>query len=311
MTLGNLVSAMLPRLPVEVADPVERLRRTSEEMSRLKDRGQPRAAAMALQAAGMVPSAVNALVSRLLPDGFFVNTVCTNVPGPREACHILGRRMLEVHPIVPLFSAMGLEFAILSYAGQLSICAAAEPNLVPDAADIPSYLDAALAELRDALGLTAQAPRDTTPAGPRVADLMTTSVVTIEAEESLAAAYRLMQRHRIRHLPVVGVDRRLVGIVTHRDLLAASSSSLTVREEAARVRLLGLARVLDVMETHLAVAAPDDPAAVAGEGMIRHKIGCLPVVESSGRLVGIVTEEDFLRWATGRMVPAERVRQSA
>ena len=45
--------------------------------------------------------------------------------------------------------------------------------------------------------------------------------------------------------------------------------------------------------------------------MIRHKIGCFPVVEAGGRLVGIVTEEDFLRWATGRMTPAEWARQSA
>ena len=61
----------------------------------------------------------------------------------------------------------------------------------------------------------------------------------------------------------------------------------------------------------MSVAAPDDAAAEAGERMIRHKIGCLPVVEPTGRLVGIVTEEDFLRWATARMAPAEPARQSA
>jgi len=54
-----------------------------------------------------------------------------------------------------------------------------------------------------------------------------------------------------------------------------------------------------------------DPAADAGERMIRHKIGCLPVVETSGRLAGIVTEEDFLRWATARMAPPEPARASA
>jgi CBS domain-containing protein len=35
--------------------------------------------------------------------------------------------------------------------------------------------------------------------------------------------------------------------------------------------------------------------------MVRHKIGCLPVIEEGGRLIGIVTEEDFLRWATEQM----------
>ena len=311
MTLGNLVTAMFPRLPVDVADPVERLRRVSEEMQRLKERGQPRAAGLAMQLLGALPAPVNALLARLLPEGSPLNTVCTNVPGPREARHLLGRRILEVHPIVPLFSGMGLEFAILSYAGRLSISAAAEPHLVPDAGDIPAYLHAAATELHDALGVGVPAIPAAVAAGPRVADLMTADVIAIGAGDSLANAYRTMRLNRIRHLPVVGRDGHLAGIVTHRDLLAASSSSLTVPLEEDRVRLLGLARVVDVMETHVSVAAPGDLAAEAGERMIRHKIGCLPVVEADGRLAGIVTEEDFLRWATARMAPAEPARASA
>ena len=65
------------------------------------------------------------------------------------------------------------------------------------------------------------------------------------------------------------------------------------------------------MESHVSTALPDDPAALAGEQMIRHKIGCLPVVRRDGRLVGIVTGDDFLRWATARMLPADPVRASA
>jgi CBS domain-containing protein len=45
--------------------------------------------------------------------------------------------------------------------------------------------------------------------------------------------------------------------------------------------------------------------------MIRHKIGCLPVVGGDGRLAGIVTEEDFVRWATAHMAATPPVRQSA
>jgi CBS domain-containing protein len=119
-----------------------------------------------------------------------------------------------------------------------------------------------------------------------------------------------MRRRRIRHLPVVTDDGMVVGLVTHRDLLAISSSSIAVPAEDDRVRILRLVRVADVMETHLSVAAPDDPAADAGGRMIRHKIGCLPVLDAGRRLVGIVTEEDFLRWATAHMAP-EPVRQTA
>src|SRR5262249_18877223 len=123
--------------------------------------------------------------------------------------------------------------------------------------------------------------------------------------------YALMRAKRIRHLPVVGRDGRLAGLVTHRDLLAASSSSLSVPREDERVRLLTFARAADVMETHVSVATPDDAAAVAGERMSRYKIGCLPVVRTDGRLVGIVTETDFVRWATAHMVPPESGRRSA
>ena len=49
---------------------------------------------------------------------------------------------------------------------------------------------------------------------------------------------------------------------------------------------------------------PDENAAEAGERLIRHKIGCLPVVEGDAQLVGVVTEEDFLRWATAEMARA-------
>ena len=57
------------------------------------------------------------------------------------------------------------------------------------------------------------------------------------------------------------------------------------------------------METRLSVATPDEPAGVAGNRMLRHKIGCLPVVNAAGRLAGIVTVDDFLRWATERLSP--------
>jgi CBS domain-containing protein len=58
------------------------------------------------------------------------------------------------------------------------------------------------------------------------------------------------------------------------------------------------------MEVHVSTAWPDELAAEAGRRMVRHKIGCLPVVETDGRLVGILPEEDFLLWATERMESA-------
>ncbi|HJQ83438.1 MAG TPA: wax ester/triacylglycerol synthase family O-acyltransferase [Candidatus Binatia bacterium] len=311
MALGNLVSSMFPHLPIDVADPIERLRHVAAEMRSLKEQGQPRAAGLAMQMVGALPAPVNALLARVLPNTPPINTVCTNVPGPRDACHLLGRRILAVHPIVPLFQGLGMEFAIMSYAGQLSITAAVEPHLVPDEGDIAGHLQAAAEELHDALAVGEAREPAAVAASPSVAELMTADPITITPGDSLAKAYALMRLNRIRHLPVVAGGGGLAGLLTHRDLLAASSSSLVVRGEEDRVRLLAGARAADVMETHVSVAAPEDPAALAGERMIRHKIGCLPVVGAGGRLAGIVTEEDFLRWATAHMMPSEGVRESA
>jgi CBS domain-containing membrane protein len=120
-----------------------------------------------------------------------------------------------------------------------------------------------------------------------------------------------MRRHRIRHLPVVASDGRIVGMVTHRDLLAASPSSLDPTGARERVALSAAVRIADVMETHVSVVAAGEPAADAGERMLRHKIGGLPVVDPDGKLAGIVTADDFVRWASARMQPPAAVRQSA
>jgi diacylglycerol O-acyltransferase len=308
LQLGNLVSAMFPTLPVDVDDPVERLRRVCEETRTLKERGQPRASGVFMALAAAVPAPINALLARLAPDDRpVVNTVCTNVPGPRAPRSLLGSRVLDVHPIVPLFGAVGLEFAILSYGTRLSICAVADPRLVPDAAEIPGHLEAEALALATALGVsTPQAAAIAAAAQPSVGDLMTPDPTTLVPTDSLARAHRLMELRRIRHLPVVDQAHRVVGLVTHRDLLAAEVSRLALPTEADRFRLLGLHRVADVMETHVSVALPDAPAHEVGELMARHKIGCLPVVDADARLVGIVTQEDYLRWATAHMSPASR-----
>jgi len=305
LALGNLVSAMFPTLPVDVADPVERLRRVAAETRALKERGQPQASSLVLALLGALPAPLGALLARAVPERPFLSTICTNVPGSHQVRSLLGRRILDVHPIVPLLQGMGLEFAIMSHAGRLSITVNSDPALVPDAERMRAHLLESAAELRAALGASAAARRPlpgTLDTGPRVADLMTREVVTIAPQDSLARAWALMRFKRIRHMPVLDGER-LVGLVTHRDLLAASTSSLASPAEEARVSLLARHSAVDVMETHLSTAAPEEPAAEAGQRMVRHKIGCLPVVRE-GTLVGIVTEEDFLRWATERMTCA-------
>src|SRR5262249_2762783 len=148
-------------------------------------------------------------------------------------------------------------------------------------------------------------------AGLQVSDLMSPSVVTVVPDDPLATAWTLMRRHRIRHLPVVMPDGRLIGVITHRDLLAASPSTLDRPSARERIALSGCAGVAEGVETRGSGAAAAGPAGHAGDRMLRHKIGCLPVVDPDGHLRGIVTGDDFVRWAAARMAPPEAAQRSA
>jgi CBS domain-containing membrane protein len=129
----------------------------------------------------------------------------------------------------------------------------------------------------------------------RVRDAMTREVATLRPDDELSIARDVMRLGRIRHLPVVDAEERLCGLVSHRDLLR---SALLRRDEAGRApgsdpRTL---RVSEVMTREVAVTSPDEPLRDAAAEMFRRKLGCLPVLEG-GRLVGIVTEADFVRLA--------------
>ena len=304
LALGNRVSAMFATLPLDIADPLERLGAIAAQMRTFKESGQARGFDFVLGMSSALPAMTAPTLARLNARWPLVHTVCTNVPGPREARYVFGRRVLEIHPFLPLAVGIGLGFAIMSYDGRLSICATADRDLVPDADRLAAALRDAEAELRTRLGVRVT-PAVEIATVPSVATLMTRDVVAIGPRERLDRAWQLMHERRIRHLPVVDAAGRLVGLVTHRDLLGAAGSSLTAPTREARFRLLAWARAEDVMETHVGTTTEAQPAAIAGERMAAQKIGCLPVIDDAGRVIGIVTEEDFLHWATARMSGAE------
>ena len=128
----------------------------------------------------------------------------------------------------------------------------------------------------------------------RVSDLMTADVFTLSSRSLLIDAEEVMGLRRCRHLPVVD-QGRMVGLITHRDLLRASLSQKKghVEQAIAKARI----NVADVMHTDVATVHPDTLAVDAADALVQHKYGCLPVVGDDGQLVGIVTEADFVRLA--------------
>ena len=129
-----------------------------------------------------------------------------------------------------------------------------------------------------------------------VRDLMTRDVVTLEADESLLLADDVMRLGRIRHLPVVRAGR-LVGLVSHRDMLRASVSSLAGLSRSEEASIKGAIPVREVMAREVRTVGPDEPALAACKLILERKLGCLPVVDAEQRLVGIVTEADFVELA--------------
>jgi CBS domain-containing membrane protein len=127
-----------------------------------------------------------------------------------------------------------------------------------------------------------------------IRDLMTRHVTTLAPEDDLMKANAIMQRGRIRHLPVV-VGSKLVGLITHRDLLRAQIAALGM-DTGDQLTTLAAVPASERMRTNVMTTSPNsDPAAVA-RIMLQHKVGCLPVVEGD-ELVGIVSESDFVKWA--------------
>lgn len=128
----------------------------------------------------------------------------------------------------------------------------------------------------------------------KVRDLMTTEVITIDADTTLATAEHLMKESRIRHLPVIDDDFRLIGLLTHRDLLAAELSNLHGMEEA-NSRFKSTVQVSKVMRDDVECASADDDLAEVARTLQRRKFGCMPVLGEEGVLVGIITATDYLR----------------
>ncbi len=126
----------------------------------------------------------------------------------------------------------------------------------------------------------------------QVRDIMSTDLVTLEEDETLLLAENVMQHGRIRHLPVVKGDE-LVGLVTHRDILRARISSLADigPEERADIKLA--VPVREIMSTGIKTVSPDTSVLDAARIIKDNKYGCLPVAEQ-GKLVGIITEADFI-----------------
>jgi diacylglycerol O-acyltransferase len=152
--LDNQVSLMLPMLPVELQDPPMVLREVHRRMTELKRGNEAVAGEAATDLAAHEPFALVSLGVRLatrLPQRNIV-TVTTNVPGSPRPLAVLGRRITEVFPYVPIAVRLRTGVAVVSYCDRMSFGITADFDTNPDIWMFAGAVERALAALTDAAG---------------------------------------------------------------------------------------------------------------------------------------------------------------
>ncbi len=174
-TLNNRVSALLVSLPVGEPDPLRRLARLREQMDDLKSSRQAVGAQAMTELAVFAAPTLLAMGSRLtfrFPQPM-MQTVTTNVPGPRFPLFLLGRQMIEIHPYVPIAYNLRISVGILSYLDQLNFGINADLDAVPDIGVLSQGIRAGFDELLQRAASPPPASSDgrhrpsATPARPR------------------------------------------------------------------------------------------------------------------------------------------------
>ena len=139
---------------------------------------------------------------------------------------------------------------------------------------------------------------------PLVKDLMTTDLFTLSMDDNLKTLEDMMKWRAIRHIPVVDDEKRVVGLVTHRDLLKYSISGFANVAEDEKDALNRSIPVSSIMKTNIQTVPPELTLQDAAKLMLKYKFGCLPIVDNE-KLIGIITEADFMKFFVERDVFSE------
>jgi diacylglycerol O-acyltransferase len=145
----NRVSVMLPYLPIELEDPLERLQTVHSRLARTKSSGQRQAGSAFFAAANYIPFAWTAWTVRLLTrlPQLGIVTLATNVPGPRHRISIMGRRVVRLLPVPPIALQLRTGIAMLSYGDDLVFGVTADYDAVPDVDELAHGIERAVASL--------------------------------------------------------------------------------------------------------------------------------------------------------------------
>ena len=127
-----------------------------------------------------------------------------------------------------------------------------------------------------------------------VKNWMSKNIITVDENDSMQDATKLLKEHDIRMLPVMKKGN-LVGIITDRDLKKASASDATTLEVHELLYLLTKIRVKDIMTKEVITVPPDFTVEETAQVLLKNRISGAPVVDTNRQLVGAITQTDIFR----------------
>ncbi len=127
-----------------------------------------------------------------------------------------------------------------------------------------------------------------------IKELMSRKLYTLKPTNTVHQARELMLDKHIRHLPIVDESGKFVGLLTRRDVLAASISALADIDNKERTELEDSIPIGKIMVTDVVVAYENTSLLEAAKFLLQRDYGCLPIFKDE-QLTGILTETDFVR----------------
>jgi WS/DGAT/MGAT family acyltransferase len=145
--LGNRISFAFIELPVEVRSRAGRLERVHEATAAFKASGRPTGTGAVLGALGLLPDPLKDRAARLASSARVFNLTVSNIPGPRFPLYMLGAKLSEAYPVVPLAEQHSLSIGMFSYMEDLFFGLYADPAVLPEVEQLPEFLNAEVVAL--------------------------------------------------------------------------------------------------------------------------------------------------------------------
>ena len=143
-----------------------------------------------------------------------------------------------------------------------------------------------------------------------ISEFMTLEPYTLRESDSINDAWEVMVSKHIRHIPITDNDNHVLGLVTQRDILAATEPESIRKAKTASHEVKSDLKLSDIMIAEVTTIHENDSLRQAAIYLQAHKYGCLPVV-SDNRLIGIITDSDFIAIAINLLEQVEIVEQES